>query len=196
MASTTHLGSPNGFSFETVGRIVPNSAGFAEPNLASDAFYPVDLPSVPNAKSKAEPGPSAMSVTAHQARGEPPAQEHKYQCTTCRKVFDRINRLENCHNRHANVKPHRCFGGCGWLGWYALYPSTTLSRSMLTSHLSLAQPGMRPLRNSTGIKTGMLSVRLGKVLSFGQNRTDNSSSGKVRSKQNLARHKASCQGGK
>jgi uncharacterized Zn-finger protein len=65
-------------------------------------------------------GPSGTSTAVHQAQVSPSGQTHRYQCTTCQKTFDRMSRLENCLNLHANEKPHQCFGVCGRPEWYGL----------------------------------------------------------------------------
>jgi hypothetical protein len=106
-------------SFETVdpNRLYIGAGISTSPHQPSDIYYPGNRPSVPFAAPMG-PGPSGTSVMLHEAQLQPTAQEHKYQCTTCQKVFDRMCRLENCRNIHANAKPHWCFGLCGRPEWY------------------------------------------------------------------------------
>jgi hypothetical protein len=73
---------------------------------------------VPPNLTIAAPNPSVSSTTPLPLQVQPAPPVKKYQCTTCRRGFDRESRLENCHNRHSGIKPHRCFGVCGTVQWY------------------------------------------------------------------------------
>jgi hypothetical protein len=89
---------------------------------------------VPPIRIIAAPNPSVSSATSLQPKVRPAPTVHKYQCTTCLKRFDRKSRLENCHNRHSGIKPHRCFGVCGTVQWYVnstIHSSTMMSPRML-----------------------------------------------------------------
>lgn len=75
---------------------------------------------VPPISTISAQNPSVSSTTLLLPQVQPALLVHKYQCTTCLRKFDRESRLENCHNRHSGVKPHRCFGVCGTVGWYVI----------------------------------------------------------------------------
>jgi hypothetical protein len=92
-----------------LGSITPDRA----PNMTTN-----ESSLVPPISTIAAQTPSAASTTPVPPQVQPALPVHKYQCTTCLRRFDRESRLENCQNRHSGIKPHRCFGVCGTVGWY------------------------------------------------------------------------------
>ena len=112
------------------------------------------------------PGGSGTSTAAHQAQVRPEGQTHKYQCTTCQKIFDRMSRLENCRNIHANDKPHRCFGMCGRPEWY-VHPLPLACAFVLTPFCdNLAQRSMDPQSSSRDISTRVRHAPPGEPVAF------------------------------
>jgi hypothetical protein len=135
------------------------------PHQPSDIFYPGNRPSV-SITAPMEPGPSGTSVMLHEAQGQPTVQEHKYQCTMCQRIFDRMSRLENCRNIHANAKPHRCFGVCGRPEWYVPLNFDSSASVLSSFYYNLAQRDMDPQSSSRDISTGTLRAPPGKFREF------------------------------
>jgi hypothetical protein len=119
-------------------------------------------------------GPSGSSTAAHQVQVPPEGQTHRYQCTTCQKGFDRMSRLENCLNLHANEKPHQCFGMCGRPEWYAL-PFPLACAFVLTPFCdNIAQRGMDLQSSSRDISTRTRHAPPGEFVAFWRKFTESS----------------------
>jgi hypothetical protein len=175
-------GPHNDAPFETVDpNLLHVGAGtFADPfplDPPNNTFSPANSTFVPSTTLVVGLGPSGTSATVHQAYVEPTAPEYKYQCTICQRIFDRMSRLDNCYNLHANAKPHRCFGACGWFEWYVLpcldgpFPCCVLVLNPF--YYNLAQRGTGPKSSSTGISTGTHCALPGEFCSFCRKVTEN-----------------------
>jgi hypothetical protein len=55
------------------------------------------------------------------------ARRKRFECEDCHKTFDRINRVDNCRNRHLGIKPWQCAGRCHDPTWFVI-PTSYLRR--------------------------------------------------------------------
>ncbi|KIM25529.1 hypothetical protein M408DRAFT_26084 [Serendipita vermifera MAFF 305830] len=89
---------------------------FTSPNLTPAASTTANPTSIPPPAAPAWPTPTPQAQT-------PPSRSRKFRCSMCPRTFDRASRVEDCHNRHLDCKPHKCLGRCANVECTAEYGS-------------------------------------------------------------------------
>ena len=83
--------------------------------------YPIS-PSFGYVDAPIDAGQSTSPTTARR-QSRLPNPRHRFECEICHNTFDRVNRLDACHNRHQNRKPYLCTGQCGFSACAVSYGS-------------------------------------------------------------------------